>query len=217
VQVGGIEIELTEERVALSRRELTIVHPRQPDVLIDEQAFERDEFLPYWAELWPSGIALARTVERLAAPGVSVVELGCGLALPSIAAALAGARALATDWSPDALEFAAANAARNGASLETAAVSWSHADELVARGPWDLVVAADVLYENRNVAPFLALLPRLAGSHGRVLLADPGRPAARSFHDEAAGRWHVEELPGDAAHPRVTLYELRLRAGRCPG
>jgi predicted nicotinamide N-methyase len=212
-----MEVELVEERVALSAHELTIVHPSRPDALIDEQAFERDEFLPYWAELWPSGIALARAVERLAAPGVSVVELGCGLALPSIAAALAGARTLATDWSPDALEFAAANATRNGASIETAVVSWSSADELVARGPWDLVVAADVLYENRNVAPLLALLPRLARSRGRVLLADPGRPAARSFYDEAGERWHVEQRPGDAAHPRVTLYELRLRARRRPG
>ena len=209
-----------QERVALSTRELTIVHPRQPEALIDEQAFAREEFLPYWAELWPSGIALARAVERMAAPGVSVLELGCGLALPSIAAALAGARALATDWSPDALRFAAANAAHNGASLETAVVSWFHADELVARGPWDLVVAADVLYENRNVAPLLALLPRLAGSQSRVLLADPGRPAARSFRDQAAERWRVERRPGDAAHPRVTLYELcrwPTAGSSCPG
>jgi predicted nicotinamide N-methyase len=213
VQVGDVEVELVEDRVALAARELVVVHPRQPDALIDEKAFARDEYLPYWAELWPSGIVLARTVEQRVAPGTRVVELGCGLALPSIAAALAGALALATDWSPDALEFAAANAARNGASLETALVSWSHPDELVARGPWDLILAADVLYENRNVAPLLHVLPRLTGSRGRVLLADPGRPAVRLFLGEAAEHWHVEHLPGDAAYPRVTLYDLRLR---CP-
>ena len=56
--------------------------------------------MPYWAELWPSGIALARHVVGLALAGRRVLELGCGLALPSFAAALAGADVLATDWAP---------------------------------------------------------------------------------------------------------------------
>jgi predicted nicotinamide N-methyase len=214
VQVGA---ELVEDRVALASRELVIVHPRHPDALIDEEAFARDEYLPYWAELWPSGIALARVVEQRVEPDMRVVELGCGLAVPSIAAALAGARALATDWSSDGLAFAAANAARNGARIETAQVDWFRPHELVARGPWDLILAADVLYENRNVAPLLDLLPSLAGSRGRVLLADPGRPAARLFIGEAAKQWRLEELPGDFAHARVVLAELRLRARRRPG
>jgi predicted nicotinamide N-methyase len=169
-------VELIEERVALAERELTIVHPRRPDELIDEEAFARDEFLPYWAELWPSGVALARAVERFVRPGMRVVELGCGLAVPSIAAALAGAEVLATDWSPDALEFAYENARRNGARIDTALVSWTEPDSF--RGFWDVALAADVLYENRNVEPLLGLLPQLAPG---VLLAEPGRPPHAPF------------------------------------
>ena len=58
--------------------ELTLLRPASPEALIDEQAFEDDEFLPYWAELWPASLALAAALPaRL--DGVRVVELGCGL------------------------------------------------------------------------------------------------------------------------------------------
>ena len=58
--------------------ELTLLRPVSPEELIDEVAFERDEFLPYWAELWPAAMALASALPvRL--DGVSVVEVGSGL------------------------------------------------------------------------------------------------------------------------------------------
>jgi predicted nicotinamide N-methyase len=196
-------VELIEDRVALAERELTILHPRRPDELIDEAAFMRDEFLPYWAELWPSGVALARAVERFVRPGMRVVELGCGLGVPSIAAALAGAEVLATDWSPDALEFVRANAHRNGARIDTALVSWTEPDSF--RGFWDVALAADVLYENRNVEPLLALLPQLTPE---VLLAEPGRPASRTFLDAARADWRMERLP--ASVYRLTLLSTKV-------
>ena len=74
-----------------------------------------------------------------------MVELGCGLAVPSIAAARAGADVLATDSDAEALELVAQNASANDVQVETAAVDWAHPDELVSRGPFDLVLAADVL------------------------------------------------------------------------
>src|SRR6266536_793374 len=109
-----------------------IVHPRDSEALLDEDAFEREEFLPYWAQLWPSAIVLARATARLHPAGRRVLELGCGLGLPSIAAALEGASVLATDWSADAVAFAAANASRNRAALRTAVCSWTHPEPLVA-------------------------------------------------------------------------------------
>jgi predicted nicotinamide N-methyase len=57
-------------------------------------------------------------------------------------------------------------------------VSWTEPGALLARAPFDLVLAADVLYERRSVAPLAGLLPRLGGE---VLLADPGRPPLQDF------------------------------------
>lgn len=176
------------ENVEVGALTLTVVHPPDAAELIDEEAFEHEEFLPYWAELWPSAVALARAVADRDVRGLHVVELGCGLAVPAIVAALGGARALATDWSPDALAYAARNARANGVELETLRVPWSDAGELVARGPFDLVLAADVVYERRNVPQLLELLPRLAGE---ALVADPGRPALPAFLEGAEAEWDV--------------------------
>jgi predicted nicotinamide N-methyase len=173
-----VPLERVEQVVEVAGRRLSILKPPDPEALLDEEAFDREEFLPYWAELWPSALALAEAVAARGIAGARVVELGCGLAIPSIVAALAGAEVIAADWSPDAVEFAAENARRNGASLETLHCSWAAPEPLLARAPFDLVLAADVLYERRDVALLLDLLPRLAPE---ALVAEPGRPPAREF------------------------------------
>jgi len=188
-------------------KRLTITRPPDAAELIDEVAFERDEFLPYWAELWPSSVALAHAAAALEPDGLAIVEVGCGLALPSIVAARAGARVLATDWSREALAYVERNARANGAELETARVAWAEPDDLVARGPFDVVLAADVLYEARNARQLLALLPRVGAE---LLLADPGRPALTSFLAGAAAGWEVELTPAEEL-PHGGVYRLLRR------
>lgn len=211
--------DLATEVVPVGGRRLRIVYPRDSEALLDEEAFEREEFLPYWAQLWPSAIVLARATAGLRPAGRRMLELGCGLGLPSIVAALEGASVLATDWSPDAVAFAAANASRNGAAVRTAVCSWTDPEVLVAGAPWDLVLAADVLYEARNVDQLLELLPRLVDGSGEVLLADPGRrPAERFLRVTAspASGWLRRSAP-DRSLPHVTLHYLRRRASEPDG
>jgi predicted nicotinamide N-methyase len=184
--------DVVEEVVALDGRDLRLLRPRDAEALLDEHAFEHEEFLPYWAELWPSSLALARTVAGRALRGARTLELGCGLGLPSIAAALAGGRVLATDWSPAAVAMTRANAERNDARLEALVCSWTEPGPLVERAPWDLVLASDVLYEARNADALLPLLPRLGRE---VWLADPGRPPAARFLAEAARTWTITSRP----------------------
>jgi predicted nicotinamide N-methyase len=136
---------------------------------------------------------------------VRVLELGCGLGVPSIAAALEGADVLATDWAPDAIELVAVNAARNGASLEARRVDWSAPAPLVDSAPWPLVIAADVLYERRNVELLRRLLPRLLGRRGELLLADPGRAVADRFLALAEERWRIDVVAQEGA---VTVRRL---------
>src|SRR6476661_8645367 len=107
-------LDLVEDEV----RGLRLLRPRQAESLISEEKFARDEFLPYWAELWPSALALADVVASRDVRGLDVLELGCGLGVPSLVAARGGARVLATDWAEDALALLRANAARNGVALE---------------------------------------------------------------------------------------------------
>ena len=212
-------MHFVEESVPLRGAALQVLRPRDAEALLDEHAFAHEEYLPYWAELWPSGVALARRVAVRSLRGARVLELGCGLGLPSLAAALAGGRVLATDWSPQAIELLEENAERNGASLETALVDWSSPAAIVERAPWDLVLAADLLYERRNVAPLLDLLPRLVasdsgdeasgrGSRSELWLADPGREPAGELLAGLAGGWDRR----DEADGRVTVHRLMRAA-----
>lgn len=199
--------DLVEHVVALPGREVALLAPRDGEALLSEEAFEHEEFLPYWAELWPSALALARALARRPLTGRRVIELGCGLGLPAIAAALAGGRVLATDWSPDSVAMTARNAARNGAELATALYRWDAPPEPLGP-PWQLVLASDVLYEQRNVPALLDLLPRLTAASGEVWLADPGRAPAAGFLEAAAATWRIDAIPHDGpAH--VTIHRLR--------
>jgi predicted nicotinamide N-methyase len=164
--------------------ELSLLRPVSPDALLDEEAFARDEFLPYWAELWPAATALAAALPDLA--GLRVVELGCGLGLPSLVAAARGADVTASDWAAEAVELLSENAARNGLVVRAEVRDW--------REPWaerfDVALAADVLYERRNVEPLLERLRELAPV-AYVGLA--GRPYEAEFLTRAGSVVEIAE------------------------
>ena len=180
---------LVTQSVELASGELRLLQPEESAELPDDGAVEWAPLAPYWSVLWRSGVTLARELEGAPLGGLRVVELGCGIAVPSIAAARAGADVLATDSDPEALELVAQNARANGVRVETAVVDWAQPEDLVSRAPFDLVLAADVLYERAAVAQLLSLLPRLAPE---AWLADPGRTVADAFLEEAHRRWGVE-------------------------
>src|SRR5262245_59474484 len=150
--------DLVTQRVELPGGALRLLQPRESAELPDDGAVEWAPIAPYWSVLWRSGVALPRQLDGEAPGGRSAREPGCGLAVPSIAAARVGAEVLATDGCPDALELVIRNAEANAARVDTATIDWAAPDALVARAPFDLVLAADVLYERAAVAPLLSLL-----------------------------------------------------------
>ena len=207
---GGAAADLVEETLQLAGREIRLLRPRDGDALLDEVLAEddpADERLPFWAELWPSGSALAAAVARRPLAGCRVLELGCGLGLASVTAAALGAWVLAADRSPEAVAFTAVNAARNAVEVRTVRCTFERPTPLLAEAPWDLVLAADVLYEPRTVPVIVDLLPRLVDAGGEVWLADPGRPRERDFLRavDAAG-WIRDS---ETATGTVTLHHLR--------
>ena len=124
---------------------------------------------------------------------------------PSIAAARAGANVLASDAAPDAVVFAAHSMALNEVEGEVAHVDWAHeGDSLVERGPFDLVLGADILYTPANAESLVRLLPRLLAPWGEARIADPGRANARVFIAVARASYALQKREaGD-----VSLYRL---------
>lgn len=169
----------------------------------DDGPVEWAPLAPYWSIIWRSGVALARELSGLSLEGLRVVELGCGLGIPSIAAVRGGATVLATDSDAEALDLVERNARQNGLEVETLPVDWVDPAELIERAPFDLVLAADVLYERPGVAQLLELLPQLAPE---AWIAEPGRPAAAPFLEHAEKRWSLQT----SVHGVVSIHRLRL-------
>src|SRR5580704_3812096 len=111
--------------VRVGNRSINLLRPRSSEDLISEADFERDERLPYWAELWPSSTVLAQFIVGASLQPARTIELGCAVALVSVAATLAGHKVLATDYYEEALLFTRANAFHNlGREIQTRAIDW---------------------------------------------------------------------------------------------
>jgi predicted nicotinamide N-methyase len=205
----------TETVVDLERRDVAILHPANSDDLISEADFDRDERLPYWADLWPSAKILARALVDENGRGESLIELGCGAGLVTVAAVMAGYKVLATDYYDDAIQFAAANVERNlrGKTVETRMVDWNHMPADL--GKFKHVLAADVLYEPRYADLVSGAIAATLDRHGVAIVADPGRIARDAFLDAARERGLTVDLSRTKLFEEgeirqtVTLIELR--------
>ena len=181
-------VSFVTHELELPSGDLSLLQPGDAAELPDDGPIEWAPMVPYWSVLWRSGLALAHELADAPLAGMRVLELGCGLGVPSLVAARAGAGVLATDEDPEALDLLRRNARANAIDVETARVDWRAADELAAQAPFDLVVAADVLYEPDGIQLLVPLLPRLGRE---VWLADPGRAVADAFFELARDDWSV--------------------------
>lgn len=211
----GSRFAIVEQRVTLAGREYRLLKPRSPDELISEEDFNRDERLPYWADVWPSALCLAERIVAEAGRG-RFLELGCGIGYVCAVAAVQGFEVLGTDYYAEALEFTWLNARRNGlASPATKLVDWREFPR--GLGQFDLVAAADVLYEKAYPALIATAFAHSLAPAGLGLVADPGRRGAVPFADECLARGLVIrknlQAPfdnGSVCHT-VDLYEIRWR------
>ena len=194
-----------ESTIDVGGRAVALTHPASAEDLIDEAEFERDERMPYWAEIWPSARVLAAHVARLNGVGRSLLELGCGAGLVATAATLAGFRVCATDYYEDALLFAELNVrTHTGRTLETRLVDWRRLPTNLGR--YDYVIGSDVLYERSYGALVARAIDVTLAQGGEAVIADPGRVSADEFIRDAAKRGlHI------AGHGRLPFVEGQIR------
>lgn len=126
---------------------------------------------PYWMHLWPAARVLASIVAARVRQGseTRVIELGCGLGLPSLVALKLGARAVASDWKREPLHFVRASAELNGCRLPALQMDWARP---ALRGRFDLCLGADVAYDAAAEPSLVAALRALLRRGGSAWLAD---------------------------------------------
>jgi predicted nicotinamide N-methyase len=189
-----------------------------PDELLDritQEEFERlDERMPYFGAIWPSAESLvARILLGPRLDGRDVLELGCGLGACGFAAARRGAHVTFLDWEPRALEIVEASALEQGLPLsafDLVVADWRRPPRM---GPFDLVLGADVLYEERNAPAVADFLAAHLKPGAEAWITDPGRPHARRF-PALAKRCGLDYLGGELLPPKphglkITLLRLR--------
>ena len=201
------------EDATVDEHTFSILKPANPDDLIREEDFVKDERLPYWADVWPSSIILAGKLLELDGHGKSALELGCGVGLSTLAATSAGFDVLSTDYYEDALDVTRANVFRNlGKIARTRLVDWRHLT--LDLGTFDLIFASVVLYENEYAKLLPVLLRGLLSSDGIVMIADPGRVAAPVFveacaeHGLAIRKKETRPFEAGEIQQKIDIYEI---------
>jgi predicted nicotinamide N-methyase len=221
------QIGFREDSVTLpaTRRRYAIRIPTDDarEYLFARAKADPSEVLPHWANVWASGMALADVVlaRRDELADRNILELGSGLGVTATAALEAGARLHAMDYSPLALAFCRYNALYNtGRAPNTLCVNWAAPDrQIMARaeslGAFNVILAADVLYESRDIDPLLRTIDRLLAPGGELWLAEPCRMTAQRFLSTVAlAGWQGESVQTSGpwhdglTHP-VNIHYLR--------
>ena len=212
------------EKVIIDRFTFTVERPADSYALLDDpvvrEAHDRDEYMPYWADLWPAARMLSKAIakedwSRYPATGdkLHALELGCGLGIPGLTALACGLRVTFTDYDLTALTFVAANARRNKLyDFQTMPLDW-RCPPADLRVP--VLLGADLTYETRNIDPLVGLIQKMLLPGGVCLLTDQDRtpaPLLREALGRAGLKYHQEMMrAGEPGGYRVqgTLYRIR--------
>lgn len=209
--------ELEKSDITFKAHRFTLMSIKNVDQLLDELIEQgpesegvKDERLPYWAEIWPSSIALAEYILQSSEnfQGLSALELGCGAGLAGMAAALQGAEVLVSDYQSDALRLTELNWLLNlGKSPSSILLDWRQAD---LDQKFDLIIAADVVYEKRFIEPLIVLFEKLLNVGGKILLSEPNRKIALDFFSELTNHGFAYEKAEMITTCKQKLYHISI-------
>ena len=174
----------------------------------------KDEQIPYWADLWPSAIALSEFLvdNSKLVKDKSVLEIGCGLGLVGIVAAKLGGLVTLTDYLPAALEFAEYNWKLNfKTKADVQLLDWRKPQNIL---PVDVLLASDIAYESRSFKPLLKALKVLVKKDGLILIGEPNRKFAKEFFTDLKNEGYfitdeVRTVIKDGLKNKITIYLLK--------
>ena len=145
---------------------------------------------PLFGMLWPAARVLAEAVSVIKLEGQRILEIGCGIGLPSLVLRQRGADITASDHHPLAGSFLAHNAALNAlAPIPFVQAAWAAPNRLLGR--FDLIIASDVLYERGHAELVADFIDRHAQPRAGILIADPGRGHANQLGRRLLGQGYA--------------------------
>lgn len=214
--------DIEEFPLSIGQTELQWLRIQNTDQLFDELLARdsddpdlEDERMPYWADLWPSALALSqyllRNQELLA--GKTTLEIGCGLGLCGMIAASMGARVTLSDYMPEPLEVVRYLWLLNcNEEPDLLQIDWRYPPQNLQ---FDILLASDVSYEARAHEPLVGAIRKLLKPGGRLLLSEPRRSTANAFFRLLAQEGFLCEKQEELVRLEgkivtVDVYEIRV-------
>jgi predicted nicotinamide N-methyase len=214
------------ERVFIDQFTFQIRKPVDSYALLDDptvlEANKRDEYMPYWADIWPASRMLGKAIakepwEKHPKTGdkLEALELGCGLGIPGITALAKGLRVTFSDYDLAAVKYAAENARRNRLfDFKTLPLDWREPPEGLK---FPVILGADLTYEVRSIVPLVELLETMLAPGGVCLLTDQDRTPSGLLRETLGNRGFLYEREmmraGEPGGLRIkgSLYRIRRK------
>jgi predicted nicotinamide N-methyase len=157
-------------------------YPTKMMSLLEDQSLA-EEHCPYFGVMWEAGIGLSQSLTREMCEGKKILEIGCGLALPSFVATRFGGNVIATDFHADVPLFLELNQEKNKINFNYQVMNWRNEIERTktSLGLFDLVIGSDILYESQHADQVAEALIAFLRPGGTILLSDPGRAYVQKF------------------------------------
>lgn len=149
----------------------------------DQDNSLKEEFCPYFGVLWEAGIGLSQHLATMDLKNKKVLEIGCGLALPSFLVTKNGGLITATDFHADVPKFLELNQKNNQTYFPYQPMNWRNEIDRtrVDLGLFDLVIGSDILYESQHPLQVAQALIAFLKPGGKIILSDPGRAYVQKF------------------------------------
>lgn len=134
-----------------------------------------EDLCPYFAKIWECALSLAKWIDahHYQFNQKKVLEIGAGLAIPSMVLAKLGHNVMAMDFHPHAAYFSNINQKINNLSFNFLEKNWSELGSAIKS--FDIIIASDILYEGKFIADLIELLNNNLSENSLFILCDPIR------------------------------------------
>ncbi len=139
-----------------------------------------------FGQIWPSARVLALAMASFELAGRRILEIGAGLALPSLVIHQRLGDMTVSDWHPLSESFLAENLVLNGMTpMKYQSGSWNTSNPELGR--FDLIIGSDLLYERQQPSQLAAFIDAHAEARVEVIIVDPDRGNRVDFCRAMAG------------------------------
>ncbi|MEC9359956.1 MAG: methyltransferase domain-containing protein [Pseudomonadota bacterium] len=129
---------------------------------------------PLFGVLWDSGRVLAQLMSDFECGDKRILEVGCGIGLPSLMLNSRNADITATDFHPEAGRFLAENVRLNsGRAIPFVRAAWADSSSGLER--FDLIIGSDLLYQQDDLDMLSQFIEQHAQPRCEVIVVDQGR------------------------------------------